>query len=253
MDIRAIEEKYILTADYHTHSVYSRVGPYIHGKGTIMENVKAAAEKGLEEIAITDHGPSDFYGLDTRLIPRMREDIAEAAKVYPDIKIYLGVEADITDSENGLDVAASEFALYDFVNAGYHYVPNCNMTGNFIAFHRPCRASIMEELRWDNTQRILKALRSNDIKILTHPGDKAYIDEEEVAKACAETNTLVEINSRHKHPNLEDLKVYAAHDLKFVISSDAHRPEQVGRYAESLALATKAGIEIERIINVRER
>ncbi|MFR6641738.1 MAG: PHP domain-containing protein [Christensenellales bacterium] len=36
--------------DYHTHTYYS------HGKGTIEDNVRAAAEKGLKQIAITDHG-----------------------------------------------------------------------------------------------------------------------------------------------------------------------------------------------------
>ena len=253
MDIKEIEEKYRITGDYHTHSVYSRVGPYFHGKGSIMENVKAAHEKGLSEVAITDHGPNDFYGLDLRKIPEMRADIEEAMSAYPDVKVYLGVEADIVDSENGLDVSTSEFELFDFVNAGYHYVPNSCMLENFRSFHSPVSSVKIEQLRKKNTLRILKALKSNKIKILTHPGDKAYIDEELVAIACAETGTLVEINARHRHPNAEDLKIYAAHDVKFVISSDAHKPENVGRYAKSLLLAFEAGIGIERIVNIEER
>ena len=41
--------------------------------------------------------------------------------------------------------------------------------------------------------------------------------------------------------------------MKFVISSDAHRPKHVGRYAESLALAIDAGIDPARIVNIEER
>lgn len=253
MNLKEIEKKYKITADYHTHTVYSRVGPYFHGKGRIIDNVRAASEKGLSELAITDHGPSDFYGLDPKRIPEMRADIEEAQRAYPDVKIYLGVEADIVDSANGLDVAAGDFKDYDFVNAGYHYVPKCNMMGNFASFHAPISEKYKAKLREDNTKRIVKALTSNNIKILTHPGDKAYINEEEVAAACEKTGTLVEINARHKHPNADDLKIYAAYDVNFVISSDAHKPEHVGRYAESLELAFEAGIGIDRIVNVVER
>ena len=42
-----------LSGDYHTHTKYSR---HNHGKGTIEEQVKAAVEKGLAQVAITDHG-----------------------------------------------------------------------------------------------------------------------------------------------------------------------------------------------------
>lgn len=40
-----------LKYDLHTHTVWS------HGKGTVEDNVKEALKKGLNKIAITDHGP----------------------------------------------------------------------------------------------------------------------------------------------------------------------------------------------------
>ena len=252
MTLEEIKEKFRITADYHTHTIYSRVGPYFHGKGKIIENVAAAVGKGLKEVAITDHGPTDFYGLSLKNIPKIREDIAEAVKRFPRVKVYLGVEADIVDSPNGLDVAPEDFALFDFVNAGYHYVPNCHMIPNWLAFRFPCPGSLREKLRKQNTERIIKALRCNDIKILTHPGDKAYIDTYAVAKACEETGTLVEINARHRHPDCEELRIFASYDVKFVISSDAHKPEKVGRYMKSMALALDAGIDPARIVNIEE-
>ena len=256
MNIPSIDElkkKYRLLFDYHTHTVYSRTGPYLHGKGRIIDNARAAVEAGLDELAITDHGPSDFYGLDPKKIPQMRRDIEEAKAKYPGLKIWLGVEADIVDTPNGLDVAPEDFKDYDFVNAGYHYVPKCRMLANWAAFHLPVPAGARERLRKSNTERIVRALKSNNIRILTHPGDKAFIDEHAVAKACEETGTWVEINSRHRHPDVSDLKIYASYDVRFVISSDAHKPENVGRFAESLSLAIEAGIDLSRIVNIEER
>jgi len=183
----------------------------------------------------------------------MRRKIAEAKMVFPKIKVYLGVEADIVDTDNGLDVTPEEFSAYDFVNAGYHYVPKCHMIHNWLAFHiDKWPVYFKEKLRKQNTERIVKALRMNDINILTHPGDKAFIDEHAVAKACEVTGTLVEINARHKHPDLNDLKIYNQYDVSFVISSDAHRPKYVGRYKESLALAMEAGIDPARIVNIEK-
>ena len=252
MKLEEIKEKYRLKSDWHTHTVYSRVGPYLHGKGRIIDNARAAAKKGLEQVAITDHGPTDFYGLSMKNIPKIREDIAKALKKFPGLKIKLGVEADIVDTPNGLDVPPEDFAKFDFVNAGYHYVPNCHMIANWLSFRMPCPAFICEKLRKQNTERIVRALKSNDIYILTHPGDKAYIDEHAVAKACEETGTLVEINARHRHPDMDDLRIYEQYDVKFAISSDAHRPKHVGRYAESMMLALDAGIDPARIVNIEE-
>ena len=252
MTIEELKEKYRLKSDWHTHTVYSRVGPYLHGKGRIIDNARAAAKKGLEQVAITDHGPTDFYGLSMKNIPKMREDIAKALKKFPGLKIKLGVEADIVDTPNGLDVPPEDFAKFDFVNAGYHYVPNCHMIANWLSFRMPCPAFVRERMRKQNTERIVKALKSNDIYILTHPGDKAYIDEHAVAKACEETGTLVEINARHRHPDMDDLRIYEQYDVKFAISSDAHRPKHVGRYAESMMLALDAGIDPARIVNIEE-
>lgn len=253
MSIEDIKNTYRLKYDHHTHTTFSRFGPYFHGKGHVIDNVRSAAKRGLDSLAITDHGPSDLYGISLKKIPQMRRAIAAARHSFPKLKIYFGVEADIVDTENGLDISPGYIDNFDFVNAGYHYVPNCHMVHNFLAFHLRWPKKLKEKLRHQNTARIVKALKSNDIRILTHPGDKALIDEHAVAKACEETGTLVEINARHKHPDADDLRIYKQYDVSFVISSDAHRPRSVGCYAESLALAMEAGIEPDRIVNIQKR
>ena len=167
-----LKREYRLKYDHHTHTIYSRVGPYFHGKGKVIDNARAAAKRGLESLAITDHGPSDFYGLDTRKITQIRREIAAALHSFPKLGIYLGVEANIVDTPNGLDIPPEDLARYDFVNAGYHYVPKCHMIQNFVAFRMPWPKKLKEKLRLQNTERIIKALKSNDIKTLTHPGNQ---------------------------------------------------------------------------------
>ena len=100
------QEKYRITGDYHTHTIYSRIGPYLHGKGRIIDNA-AAAHKGLKRGR--DNRPrSDrfLWTVDLKRIPQMRKDIEEAVKRSRELKVYLGVEADIVDTPNGLDVSS---------------------------------------------------------------------------------------------------------------------------------------------------
>ena len=246
--------EYKIIRDWHTHTVYSRLGLYFHGKGTIMQNVRAAHEQGLEEVAITDHGPRGVYGLNPGKLPQMRKDIAEAQAKYPDVRVLLGVEANIVDSDNGIDIEPEHINDYDFINAGYHYViPGAHAAANLIAFKFWAPDFVKEKLRTFNTRIVLKALYSNDIKVLTHPGDKAYVDLDAVARACEETGTLMELNARHRHMNVEEIRRVAKYGVDFIIGSDAHKPKDVGRYAKTLGLALAAGVEIWRIINVRER
>ncbi len=69
----------ILYGDYHTHTIYSR---HNHGKGTVLQNATVAAEKGLKQIAITDHGFNHkLYGVRRKDIPQVREDILNAREI----------------------------------------------------------------------------------------------------------------------------------------------------------------------------
>ena len=247
MDNNSLLEKYVMVYDHHTHTTYS------HGKGSIMDNARVAHEKGLKSIAITDHGPGNFlYGMKMKLIPQMREDIKAARARYPDVKIFLGVEANTIRKVPYLDVKPTEWNKLDIVLAGYHYaVTGAGMLQNRIG---PKTQSLLVH----NTDMILNALYysedcGNHIDILTHPGDKGPFDIEHIAMACEDTGTLMEINAKHPHLSVEEIKIAAKFDVKFVISSDAHVPENVGLYKPQLLRALDAGLDPERIVNIRPR
>ena len=252
--IEYLAKMYSMTGDYHTHTVHSKMGFYLHGKGSVLDNVRAAHEAGLKEIAITDHGPKEVYGLKLAEIPLIREEIRKASEIYPDVKVYFGVEANIMNSNNGLDITPEEIKEFDFINAGYHYgVPRCDMILNWIAFKLPSPKFLKRYVSKRNTKNAVRAINCNNIRTLTHPGDKAHFDMEALAQACEDNNTLIEINARHKRPNIEDITTFSKYDVKFIINSDAHKPIYVGRYLKSLKLAVDAGLSVDRIVNIESR
>ena len=243
---------YRMKFDYHTHTIYSHGPVRPHGKGTIEENVRAAAERGLDAVAISEHGPGHLtYGLKKEKIPEMRDEIERLKKIYP-VEIFLSVEANIVDRDDYLDVLPEEFELFDFVNAGYHYgVKDGYCIANYSYTHG-MRKHKEEEYTERNTEMVVNAVMNNDIKILTHPGDKAPVDMDRVAKACEETGTWMEISTHHAHLTPAEIEICAKYDVRFVISSDAHVPEKVGTFEPGIEKARLAGLDLSRIVNIEE-
>lgn len=237
--------------DWHTHTVYS------HGRGSIEDNIREARKKGLESVAITDHGPGHFgYGFRRRDVPRMRAEIDSLREKYSDIKIYMSVEANIINRSGNLDVRPEEFGDYDFVIAGYHFGTLGESKPGSLALHgRNLLASKLgrysDRLVELNTELAVNAIICNKITTLTHPGDKGSVIMEEVYKACEKTGTLLEISNRHRQLTVDELRLARGRDLKFIIGSDAHVPERVGTFEHAVERALESGIELERIVNLK--
>ena len=239
---------YELLYDLHTHTKYS------HGTGTVEDNVREAMAKGLSYIAISDHGPGHlFYGINRNDIPNLKRDIEKMNVKYPHLQVKLSVEANTMHSGNGLDIRPEEFEEFDFVIAGFHFgLFDCSSIHNWLWSHGISWGE--EKLREKNTQMIIHALESNDIAILTHPGDKGPFDIRAIAEACARTNTLMEINCRHGHLTEEEIRIAAeVPEVQFILSSDAHTPEAVGECDEGLERAIRAGLDPARIVNIAKK
>ena len=87
-----------LTADYHTHTVFS------HGKGTIIDNARVAKEKGLIEVGISDHGfAHPAFGLTKRKVPKMRL-LCDEASEQAGVKVLLGIESNIIGTDGKVDL-----------------------------------------------------------------------------------------------------------------------------------------------------
>ena len=247
-NLEKIVSQYRMIYDHHTHTTFS------HGKGSIEDNVKVAVEKGLKSIAITDHGPGHLtYGIDRNKIKVMRDEIERLKLVYPQIEILLGVEANTLRVAPYIDLTEEEKKGLDIVLAGYHFgILRAGMVPNYISNHTGLFTGDNSSLKVANTAMILNALYENDIAILTHPGDKGPFDIEDIAKACVDTNTMIEINAKHKHLTIDEIKLASKYDVKFVIGSDAHISSKVGSFEEPLKRALEAGLDPERIVNIEK-
>ena len=62
----------------------------------------------------------------------------------------------------------------------------------------------------------------------------------------------MEINCRHDHLTEEEIQIaMAVPGVQFILSSDAHSPERVGDCKVGLERALRAGLNPERIVNIR--
>lgn len=240
------KENFRLAYDLHTHTTYS------HGKGSIEDNVRAAIDRGLSHIAITDHGPGHlFYGIKRSDVAEMRREIDRLNVKYPKIMIQFSVEANIINNGNHLDIKPEEFNLYDFVIAGYHYgLPRGYCIPNWL-WNKGLKVG-QRRLMNKNTDMVIKALYENNIAILTHPGDKGPFEMRPIAEACADTDTLMEISTWHDHLTVEEIKIASRTDAEFIISSDAHHPDRIGDFEGGLKRAREAGLDLSRVVNLRE-
>ena len=87
----------MILGDYHTHTVFS------HGKDQIIDNVVAAKNAGLKEVAISDHGLGHIaFGVRRKEIAEMRRQIDEAQKQNSEVRVLFGIEANLPLPDSSL-------------------------------------------------------------------------------------------------------------------------------------------------------
>ncbi len=242
-----------IIADYHTHTRYS------HGKGTIRENVEAAIEKGLKAIGICDHGPGHYlYGVKREKIYQMRKEVDRLNREYKEIRILLGVEANIIGFDGTIDVDEEIIEMLDILLLGFHYGVLFRSVGDYLFMNVANPVSKLlpigrERIIERNTEAIIKAIERYPIDIITHPGDKVKLNTKKVAEAAYAKGVALEINEKHNELSVENLKIALDTKVDFYINSDAHRPEEVGMVDEAINRIVEANIPLSRIKNLIDK
>lgn len=238
-------------ADYHTHTRYSRMR---HGKGTVFDNVRVAYEKGLKQVAITDHGFNQMcYGIRRKDIPKLKADIEDAQVQYP-IDILLGVEANLISSAGDVDIVEADYENLDVLACGFHKIVKSTSFKEWFKFvfkniwcglfHHYSKKQIEA-----NTNAYINAMRKYDIDIITHLNHSIKVDVERVAQVAKETNTLIELNG--KRLGMTDDEILTCYRLgcKFVLGSDAHSPNRVGDCHLGLEAVLRLHIPLSSVVN----
>lgn len=224
-----------LLADLHTHTVASG-----HAYSTVVELAASAAAKGLELIAITDHGP----GVPDGPHPWHFWNLKVVPSILGGVRILKGVEANPSpETDSGLDLPDELLGLLDFVAVGMH-----PLTG------------FDDRDRERNTEALLRAITNPNVDMVTHPGNGEFpTDHERVVAAAVQHGVILELNahsfdptsSRHATNGSEREFAGLAREAgaHIAIGSDAHFHLHVGRFDGALKVAEELGFGEEHIVN----
>ena len=223
-----------IKADLHTHTIVSG-----HAYSSLQEMATSAAEKGLEVLGVTEHGPSvpgtcnPIYFRNMHVIPRMMYGV----------KLLLGCEINILDYNGTLDLNDEEMARLDICIAGIHDI--CWQPGT-------------ED---QNTAGVIKVMENPRINMISHPGDgTARLNFERLVQASKDTGTILEINNHSLSPfrskrqtalpnNLELLRLCKRYEVPVLLGSDAHISFQIADYANLYPLLAETGFPENLILN----
>ena len=237
-----------ITSDFHSHTIYS------HGTGTILDNALVAREKGLNALATTDHGVRHpFVGVNRKMFDTIIKDMENVQKKVPEVKLLFGIESNIIGLDGDIDLSDDDIKKMDVVLAGFHLTSYPSKFREYFSFilngvtHIVCHNTKGQMER--NTRAYLNCVKKHPIDILTHSGFRLDIDYKEVGKCCSDYGTYFEISSRHKVPKADYMEELLATDVKFIIDSDAHKPENIGSWEYALDIVNKFNIPEERIVN----
>lgn len=220
-----------LVADLHTHTVSSG-----HAYSTVLEIARAAQEKKLAMVAITDHGPAMPGGPHPYHFGNLH---AIPGEIFG-IKILRGAELNVMDREGSLDLTLERLCPLDIVLAGLHVY--CFPDGS------------VEE----NTQGMIAAMHNPFIDIIVHPGNPEFtVNPEKIVRAAAEQNIAIEINNSSLTISRAGSKTYCQEILTLAqrygtllsVGSDSHIALTVGELSAAEKLLKAASIPEEQVIN----
>jgi putative hydrolase len=234
-----------IVSDLHTHTTHS------HGKGNVEDNVKAAIDKGLEAVAISDHGFSHLL-YRVRDIDRYLDDIHSAKEKYAaQIKVLISIELNLISLDGSLDMPEGYWDQFDLTMFGYHKLAGYRSLKDFMYFMPPSSKTIKAIPR--NTEAYIAAIEKNRPSMISHLGYGLPVDKVRVCEAARQYGAAIEINAKHPDFTVDQLKACAGTGVSFVVGSDAHSAARVADFGPALDIAQKAGITAGQIINAKHQ
>jgi DNA polymerase (family X) len=218
-----------LRGDLHTHTNLT------DGVASLEDMVAAAARKGYEYYAITDHAPNLFF-------QRMTDDkmLAQREQVRAldaPLELLHGTELNIAP-DGSVDWDEDFLAGFDLCVASVH--------SNF------------DQPRAEMTRRFVTACENPYVNIIGHPltrriGRRPPVDVDfgELFRTCARTGTALEVNASPQRLDLPSDHIRAARDagVVFAIDSDAHSVADQGNLPYGVGTAQRGWLTPDDVIN----
>ncbi|GAB6181141.1 DNA polymerase/3'-5' exonuclease PolX [Desulfotomaculum defluvii] len=222
-----------IKGDLHIHTTWS------DSALGIDDIIKRCREKGYSYAAITDHSRSlkIANGLDLDRLAQQHHLIRELNKKLDDFTLLTGVEMDILPNGE-LDYPDEILEQMDVVIGSIH-------TG-------------FKQSKKEITRRITKAMENERVNIIAHLTGRLIgrrepyeVDIEELLETAAKTNTILEINSSPDRLDINEVYARQAKDLgiKISINTDAHDLMRLDEIVYGVAVARRAGLEPQDVIN----
>lgn len=234
-----------ILGDYHTHTNYT------HGKSTIEENVKQAENIGLKEIAITEHCYKGFNHIKKGDLQKIKNDIDSIKDKY-NVKILMGIEANLISLEGDVDISDEELNSLDMVVLGFHKFTKVGFK-NLFRFVLPnlLRKKATKKQIERNTMAYINAMDKHRISILAHLGYAGCaVDCARLAHECVKRNIYIELNGKRINFSKSDIDAMIKTGVKFVVDSDAHHYLNVGKNHRAFNLIEKYKIPLEQVANI---
>lgn len=219
--------------DMHTHTLASG-----HAYSTITEMARAAADKGLEALGITEHAPamtgscSWLYFANLRVLP---------SEMFG-VKMLYGVELNILGADGRIDMEPYQMRDVSYAIASIH-------------------SALFPDATTDEyTEAYIRAMDHPKVSIIGHPDDeRALADYDLLVRAAAEKHVLLEVNNSSLHPTSfrkgarENLLAMLALCRKIgasvIVDSDAHYQNAVGNHDFAHALLSEISFPEDLIVN----
>lgn len=221
-------------AELHSHSTWS------DGSATIEEMARAAVERGLKVLAVSDHsaGLGVAGGLTVERLREQRKEIdAVQAKLGDSILLLQGTEVEI-HADGSLDFDDAVLASLDVVTASLH--------------------SSLRQPRAVVTERLLRAIRNPHVDLIGHPTGRllpnregADLDMDAILKAAQETGTALEINASPYRLDLEETyaRRASAMGILIAVNTDAHKPADFDLLKYGVFAARRAWLSAPMVLN----
>lgn len=230
-----------IKGDLHTHSNFPIAHPS-HGPGadSIEGIVKKAISLGYKFVGISDHPPGFSMVSKEDMIKwveKRTKFIQNLNSRTNGIHVLNSLEVDIL-GDGSLALPDEALAMLDYCIAGIH------------SGHRGSREEI--------TGRLISALESPHVDIISHPTNRLLSEREssdadwaEVFKVAAKNKKVLEINAYPNRLDLRDDLVREALKLgiKFIIDTDAHEVSQMDNMRFGISVARRGWVTQKDIVN----